>query len=66
MPITKISVLKVSAPGVDMSRYLDDRGDAVPLLSDVGDERGPPLYDLLQRHLHFDDANVTILQSKSR
>ena len=47
-----------------MSRYLDDRGDAVTLLGDVGDKRGPPLYDLLQRHLHFYYANVAVLQGK--
>ena len=62
----KISTIKVSAPGVDMSRYLDDRRDAVALLGDVGDKRSPSLYDLLQRYLHFDDANVALLQSKSK
>ena len=57
-----LSTLNVSAPCVDMSRYLDDRRDAVSLLGDVGDERGPPLYDLPQRYLRFDDANVAVLQ----
>ena len=49
-----------------MSRYLDDRRDAVPLLGDIGDERGPSLYDLLQRHLHLDDTDVAVLKAVER
>ena len=49
-----------------MPGYLDDRRDTVALLGDVGDEGGPPLYDLLQGHLHFDDADVAVLERKSR
>ena len=53
--------ITISAPGVYVPGYLDDRRDTVALLGDVGDEGGPPLYDLFQGHLHFDDADVAVL-----
>ena len=58
----EISLIAIPAPGVYMPGYLDDRRDTVALLGDVGDEGGPSLYDLLQGHLHFDDADVAVLE----
>ena len=49
-----------------MPGYLDDRRNTVAFLGDVGNEGGPSLYDLLQGHLHFDDADVAVLEREQR